>query len=65
MAKELWKSWTKLWENQLNSEEDDCCVRNVSIHEAKDMKEVEEFNARPASPKYNHQTENLYTTTIT
>ena len=51
--------------NQLTSEEDDCCVTNVSIQEAKDIKEVEEFNAHPAPQKYNHQTEKLYTTKIT
>ena len=51
--------------NQLTSEEDDCCVTNVSILEAKDIEEVEGFNARPVPPKYNHQTDKSYTTTIT
>ena len=51
--------------NQLTSEEDDCCVTNLSIQEAKDIEKVEGFNACPAPPKYNHQIEKWYTTTIT
>ena len=44
--------------NQLTSEEDDCCVTNVSILESEDIEEVEGFNARPEPPKCNSQTEN-------
>ena len=51
--------------NQLTSEEDNCCIINVSIMETEDMEEDEGFNARPEPSKYNHQTDKLYTTTIT
>ena len=51
--------------NQLTSEEDDCCVKNVSIRGAKYIEKVEEFNSRPTPPKYNHQIGKLYTTVIT
>ena len=42
--------------NQLTSEEDDCCVKNLSIQEAKYIEKVEEFNSSPMPPKYNHKT---------
>ena len=43
---------------QLTYEEDDCCVTDVSIQEAEDIKEVDEFNACPEPPKCDSQTEN-------
>ena len=51
--------------NRLTSEEDDCCVQNVSIWGAKYIEKVEEFNSRPTKPKYNHQIGTLQKTVIT
>ena len=50
--------------NQLTSEEDDCCVKDVSILEAEYIEKVKEFNSRPTPPKYNYKTGKLYTTVI-
>ena len=37
--------------NQLPSEEDGCCVKNVRIRGAKYIEKVEEFNSCPKPPK--------------